>query len=209
MVSGYLTTVYIGNYYEYIVDSTPPPTPTPIPSPTLSPTPVGIPTVDPTGGSEGVQGTSPSLPTITTRSYYYAGAQRLAVRDSATGVAYLYSDHLGSASVAVSISGSVLSRTRYKPWGEQRGQSGAAFPTDRLFTGQIWDGAESSGGTGLYFYYEVSPWGQRALLQPGAGQVHAGRYHRARAGDADGVRPVCLYAEQPGQVYGSEWTLHG
>ena len=49
---------------------------------------------------------------MTTRAYYYAGTQRIAVHDSATGLTMLYGDHLGSASVAVGSGGSVT-RMRY------------------------------------------------------------------------------------------------
>ena len=63
----------------------------------------------------------------------------------------LYGDHLGSASVAVDSSNNVT-RMRYKAWGEARGTSASAFATDRLFTGQVYDGDVSAGGTGLYYY---------------------------------------------------------
>ena len=54
---------------------------------------------------------------MTTRAYYYAGSQRIAVREPAsatgsTGLTMLYGDHLGSASVAVGSGGSVT-RMRY------------------------------------------------------------------------------------------------
>ena len=77
VVSGGVTTIYIGDYYEYtLIDN----------------------------GSKGT--------TISTRAYYYAGTQRIAVHDSATGLTMLYGDHLGSASVAVGSGGSVT-RMRY------------------------------------------------------------------------------------------------
>ncbi|MCB0079144.1 MAG: RHS repeat-associated core domain-containing protein, partial [Anaerolineales bacterium] len=82
--------------------------------------------------------------------------QRIAMRSPAnatgsTGLTMLYGDHLGSASVAVD-SGGAVQRMRYKAWGEARGTSAGAFATDRLFTGQVYDGGTSAGGTGLYYY---------------------------------------------------------
>ena len=132
VVSGNTTTVYIGDYYEY----------------TLTPS-TG------SGGEEGGEGPPPA-PTVSTRAYYYAGSQRIAMRNPAsatgsTGLTMLYGDHLGSASVAVDGSNNVT-RMRYKAWGEARGTSASAFVTDRLFTGQVYDGDVSAGGTGLYYY---------------------------------------------------------
>ena len=132
VVSGGVTTVYIGDYYEY----------------TLTPS-TG------SGGEEGGEGPPPP-PTVSTRAYYYAGSQRIAMRNPAsatgsTGLTMLYGDHLGSASVAVDGSNNVT-RMRYKAWGEARGTSASAFVTDRLFTGQVYDGDVSAGGTGLYYY---------------------------------------------------------
>ena len=93
VVSGGVTTVYIGDYYEY----------------TLTPS-TG------SGGEEGGEGPPPP-PTVSTRAYYYAGSQRIAVRSPAsatgnTGLTMLYGDHLGSASVAVPHGGAVQ-RMRY------------------------------------------------------------------------------------------------
>ena len=48
-------------------------------------------------------------------------------------VAWLHTDHLGSASLATNASGLITSSvTRYKPWGEVR-ISGTALPTDRRY----------------------------------------------------------------------------
>jgi RHS repeat-associated protein len=76
--------------------------------------------------------------------YYYAGAQLMAMRvlTGTTGntLYYLHSDHLGSTSVTTSITGTVLARQSYTPYGSVR--SGGGLPTDIGFTGQR---AESSG----------------------------------------------------------------
>ena len=108
MVNGNTTTVYIGDYYEYTL----------------------------TSSSTSSEGGPDPTPTIATRKYYYAGSQRIAVRDSVAGLTMLYGDHLGSASVAVGSSGAVQ-RMRYKAWGEARvpyahhDTSPVAYPTSR------------------------------------------------------------------------------
>jgi len=67
-------------------------------------------------------------------SYYFAGAQRIAMRTS-TDLKYLLGDHLGSTSVTALASGAFDTETRYYPWGGVRWSSGAS-PTDYMFTGQ-------------------------------------------------------------------------
>ena len=54
----------------------------------------------------------------------------------------LFGDHLGSSSLAMSITngGATVTETselRYRDFGEQRYSSGATFATDRRYTGQI------------------------------------------------------------------------
>jgi RHS repeat-associated protein len=67
-----------------------------------------------------------------TTSYYFAGSQRIAMREDGE-VMYLHGDHLGSASLATDANGAKVSAMRYTPFGETR--YGAA-PTDFRFTGQ-------------------------------------------------------------------------
>ena len=62
------------------------------------------------------------------------GGQRIAVRQGIT-LTYLHADALGSASLATTVTGTLLSQRRYLPYGETRWSSGP-FPTDRRFTGQ-------------------------------------------------------------------------
>ncbi len=70
-----------------------------------------------------------------TTSYYFAGGQRIAMREGSE-VTYLHSDHLSSASLATSATGSVVSAMRYTPYGVTRyGDS----PTDRRFTDHLWE----------------------------------------------------------------------
>jgi len=82
-------------------------------------------------------------------SYYYAGATRVAMRQSST-VYYLLGDHLGSTAVTVNSSGGWNGEVRYKAFGETRYNSGST-PTTYRYTGQRQESA--LGGTdGLYFY---------------------------------------------------------
>jgi RHS repeat-associated protein len=67
--------------------------------------------------------------------YYYAGAQRIAMRDNGT-LFFLLGDHLGSTSLVTFGNGNVVSETRYKAWGEVRYASGTT-PTDYTYTGQM------------------------------------------------------------------------
>ena len=80
-----------------------------------------------------------------TTSYYYAGGTRVAKRSGGV-VTYLHGDHLGSASLATSSSGAVVtnSSTRYYPYGTTR-SGGTGLPTDYRFTGQLLDAS-----SGLY-----------------------------------------------------------
>jgi RHS repeat-associated protein len=58
------------------------------------------------------------------------------MRDGAgAALVYLHGDNLGSASLATSVAGTVLSQQRYAPYGEVRWSSGS-MPTDFTFTGQ-------------------------------------------------------------------------
>ena len=77
--------------------------------------------------------------------YYFAGAQRVAMRKNGT-LYYLLADHLGSTSLTTNTSGALVSELRYKAWGETRHSSGTT-PTSYRYTGQ-----REEPGIGLYFY---------------------------------------------------------
>jgi RHS repeat-associated protein len=80
------------------------------------------------------------------RSYYYAGSQRVAVREttaSESAVYYLLGDHLGSSSITTDSNGNKISELRYA-WGDPN--------TDRRFTGQRYDGYISSYWFGSRWY---------------------------------------------------------
>jgi RHS repeat-associated protein len=79
------------------------------------------------------------------KSYYFAGAQRIAVRTNGT-ISYLLGDHLGSTSLTVSPTGVKVADMQYKAWGETRSSTGDT-PTDYQYTGQ-----RNESGIGLYYY---------------------------------------------------------
>jgi len=76
--------------------------------------------------------------------YYYAGGQRIAMRQGNT-LYFLHGDHLGSATVATDASGNRVGELRYTPYGVTRYEWGST-PTNRRYTGQPWE------GVGLYDY---------------------------------------------------------
>jgi RHS repeat-associated protein len=88
-----------------------------------------------------------------TSSYYFAGAQLVAMREMTNtgGVTntlyFLHTDHLGSNSITTNASGSVLARQSFMPYGGVRSGTGV-MPTDIGFTGQRLDA-----GTGGLMYY--------------------------------------------------------
>ena len=82
----------------------------------------------------------------TVTKYYYAGAQRIAMRTNGT-LNYLLGDHLGSTSLTTDATGVVISELRYKAWGEVRYASGNT-PTKYTFTGQY----SYTSDFGLMFY---------------------------------------------------------
>ncbi len=108
--------------------------------------------------------------TSTMKKYYFAGAQRVAVRDGnttgTTGLTFLFSDHLGSTSVSVNAATSTpTGELRYGAWGDTRITSGST-PTNARYTGQY----EAMGG--LYYYgarwydSELNRWTQPDTIVP-------------------------------------------
>ena len=80
----------------------------------------------------------------TVTKYYYAGAQRIAMRTGSwdynnpvTGTLnFILGDHLGSTSLTTDGAGNKVSELHYKAWGEVRYASGNT-PTKYTFTGQF------------------------------------------------------------------------
>jgi RHS repeat-associated protein len=86
--------------------------------------------------------------TTTMVRYYYAGAERVAMRTGTADPLWLVGDHLGSTSVAANYDGSTGPRQGYKAWGEKRFPTGTSpLPTTFRYTGQ-----RESETFGLYFY---------------------------------------------------------
>jgi RHS repeat-associated protein len=82
-----------------------------------------------------------------TKSYYYAGSTRVAMRDGGT-LYFLLSDHLGSTSLTVEEDEStVYAEQRYSPWGSVRYTAGT-MPTDFTYTGQ----RSETASFGLMYY---------------------------------------------------------
>jgi RHS repeat-associated protein len=90
------------------------------------------------GGYYEVQGS-------TVTKYYYAGAQRVAMRRGSE-VTYLHGDHLGSTSLTTNEAGGFEARVLYYPYGEERYTEGTLL-TDYGYTGQ-----RSEAGFGLMDY---------------------------------------------------------
>jgi RHS repeat-associated protein len=84
--------------------------------------------------------------TSTMVKYYYAGAQRVAMRQGST-LYYLLPDHLGSTSLTSDANGAKLAELRYRTWGETR-YNGGSTPTRYQYTGQY----SYTADFGLYFY---------------------------------------------------------
>jgi len=68
--------------------------------------------------------------------YYYAGGQRVALRNG-TILRFLLGDHLGSTAVTATSTGAKYAEQRYYPWGGTRWPDNPTTPTARRFTGQI------------------------------------------------------------------------
>jgi RHS repeat-associated protein len=89
--------------------------------------------------------------TKATRKHYYAGTNRIAMRDGET-LYYLFGDHLGSTSLSYRVSDGYVARHLYKPWGEKRYPAGASvLPTKYRFTGQYVQNE-------LWLYYYNARW---------------------------------------------------
>ena len=83
--------------------------------------------------------------TTSMKKYYYAGGQRVAMRQGSSTLYFLLTDHLGSTAVTATSGGGWYSELRYYPWGGTRYSSGTT-PTSYRYTGQ------REAEVGLYFY---------------------------------------------------------
>ena len=82
--------------------------------------------------------------------YYYAGGQRVAIRNGSSTVNYLFGDHLGSTSITADSSGARAAELMYKPFGENRYTWGTT-PTTYRYTGQRLE-SQLGGTDGLYYF---------------------------------------------------------
>jgi RHS repeat-associated protein len=106
--------------------------------------------------------------TSTMVRYYYAGAERVAMRTGAADPLWLVGDHLGSTSVAANYDGSAGPRQGYKAWGEKRFPAGASLlPTTFRYTGQREDSYIKLYWYGSRWYDpELSRWNQPDQIIP-------------------------------------------
>ncbi len=113
----------------------------------------------------------PPTPTTTcTQNHTHAGSQRVAMRTGSSTLNFILGDHLGSASVTTSSTGTSPKYQLYKPFGEVRYTS-STLPTKYTFTGQY----SNVSDFGLMYYgarwYDVSlgRFAQADTIIPGAG----------------------------------------
>jgi RHS repeat-associated protein len=85
----------------------------------------------------------------TTRTYYYAGSTRVAMKEN-SNVFFLLADHLGGTAVTANSSGGWYGEVRYYAYGGTRYNQGTT-PTTYRYTGQRQESG-LGGLDGLYFY---------------------------------------------------------
>ncbi len=106
----------------------------------------------------------------TTRTYYFVGGQRIAMREG-DALTYLHGDHLGSAFLATDGSGAVVGEMRYTPYGVTRS---GALRTDRRYTGQRWEASLGLYDYGARFYSPgLGRFVSADTIVPGAGHPQA------------------------------------
>ena len=121
--------------------------------------------------------------------YYFAGGARVAMRKyivpETNTLTYLLSDHLGSTSIVTDDTGTLVTETRYKAWGEVRyATPDETLPTRYTYTGQysyVADAATDLGSAGFGLMYYNARWydpylnrfAQADSIIPGAGNPQA------------------------------------
>ncbi|MBN2512698.1 MAG: RHS repeat-associated core domain-containing protein [Sedimentisphaerales bacterium] len=133
---------------------------------------------------------------VITRSYYYAGSQRVAMREGGE-LFYLLGDHLGSTSLTLDASGNKVAEQRFSPWGMSRYAWGNE-KTDYGFTGQRSNGYINLIKMGVRWYDPaLGRFTQPDSIVPGAGNPMAyDRYmytfsNPLRYSDPSGHIPEC------------------
>jgi hypothetical protein len=154
--AGVILSLYSRTHYKEVIPASQLFPANPDPTPTSTPTPSHTPSTPLTN----TQTPTPTqnAPSGQVWKYYYAGAQRVAVRVTGSadpgqehsgagpqenGPFYTVGDHLSSTSLVVDSAGNKVSEIRYTPWGETRytpwGETryqGGTPPTDYGYTGQ-------------------------------------------------------------------------
>ncbi|MCL4507180.1 MAG: RHS repeat-associated core domain-containing protein [Chloroflexi bacterium] len=92
-----------------------------------------------------IANSTPPVNLAPARVTYRFNEQQVAVREGVT-LTFVHGDHIGSASLVTSITGTVISELRYTPYGETRYSIGDT-PTNKRFTSQ-----EQQAGIGLYSF---------------------------------------------------------
>jgi len=139
--------------------------------------------------------------------YYYAGSQRIAMRQG-NALYWLLGDHLGST--AYTVNGTTeTGETRYYPWGKDRFTSGQTL-TSYKFTGQ-----REEAGLGLYYY--GARWYDPALgrfiqpdtIVPNPGDVQSfDRYAYVNNNPLKYIDPTGHWSEdQLNEVLGNNWQF--
>jgi RHS repeat-associated protein len=123
------------------------------------------------------------------------------MRDGAgAALVYLHGDQLGSASLATSMTGAVMSQQRYKPYGEVRWSSGS-MPTDFTFTSQRAGPANYVGSLTDYVARFYSPALGRFIsadtIVPGAGRPQAFNRYAYALGNPIGLVDPSGHASIP------------
>jgi RHS repeat-associated protein len=140
------------------------------------------------------------------KSYYYAGAARIAMReenDEGSEVYYILTDHLGSTSITVNDAGQRTAQAWYKPWGEAREVWGV-LPTDRTFQGRLDPGWGLKHFGARWFDSSLGRFAQADSIIPGAGNPLAwDRYaglgnNPVRYTDPSGHMQACADGDEGG-----------
>jgi YD repeat-containing protein len=132
-----------------------------------------------------------------TKTYYYAGAVRVAERNGGV-LHWLLTDHLGGTHVTLRADGTFSTTLRYMPYGYTRYNPGGQITTLRLRSGQAVPLHRAAVGQrdGVVLV-------QLTVVRSPHRPLHPGGYHRAAAGQSAGAEQVLLCSEFTAEVHGS------
>ncbi len=142
-----------------------------------------------------------------TSTYYFANGKRIAVRNG-QGLSYLHSDQLGSHSASTSVTGTLIARLGYKPYG-QTAWSTATLPAEFGYTGQRYDSGDGYiYDYGARFYDEyIGRFISADTIVPGAGNPQAlNRYSYALGNPLKYIDPTGHWSEEElAKTLGDDW----